>query len=829
MSGFGQDVRFAIRLLRRTPGFTTTALLSLVLGIGLNTAVFTVWDSLLLNPLPVEDVASLTAIPVVWHDDSGGFVAGPPVHSYSNYAFLRERNRTFRDLALFQRHPMSLSSGDEPTRATGTFVTASYFPVLGVRPEMGRFFRPDEDDIRAPVSVLVLSHGFWSRHFGADPAVVGREVRVNRESFTVIGVGPPGFRGTEVTISTDFWLPVATYPRVGPYAEWFDVRGMGIFQAIGRLRPGVTRAQAERDLMGLSRELDETFGGYNEGLGARVRPLLEGTLAADERMRQAGYARTLGIAVGLILAIVGLNVAILLSVRGLERRHELALRLSVGAPRGRLVRQLFTENLVLFLAGGVLSLPVGQLCLALLWRLRPPEFAADALDLGLDYRVLLAALVTALVAAVVFGLLPALRSSDRSLAASMNLRGAAPDAASGTFRRWPLRRLLVAAQLALAMSALILAGLYGRSLWNAFQVDLGFDAPSLAVLTVPLGDEGYDEPRAQALYRRIVERARSLPGVEAAAWSENRLLRGGVLQAPVYLDGREEPLTIGDRQAHRTNAVTPGFFATTGIPRVRGRDFDGTDRSDTRRVAIINETMARRGWPGEDPVGQHFRLGTPTDPLIEVIGVARDAKYRHVHGPEEFFIYLPASQRFSPVMTLHVRVEGEPAAVLAPLREEIRSLAPGVPLVDVAPLSRFVAADLWLERASAVLLSAFGLLASVLAAVGMYGVMNQSVSRRRGELAIRMVVGARAEDVLRRVLADGMMLVAVGLVAGSALSALVLKLSKAVSSQLFGVAAFDPVGWVGAALLLAAVALVSCYLPARGAAAIDPAAVLASE
>ncbi len=523
------------------------------------------------------------------------------------------------------------------------------------------------------------------------------------------------------------------------------------------------------------------------------------------------------------------SLVVRLSVRGLERRDELALRRSVGATRGRLVRQLFTENFVLFLAGGVLSLPVGQLCLALLWRLRPPEFAADAIHMGLDYRVLLAALVTTLVASVVFGLLPALRSSGRSLAASMNLRGAAPVAAGGTLRRWPPRRLLVAAQVALAMSALILAGLYGRSLWNSFHVDLGFDAPSLAVLTIAPGDEGYDEPRAQALYRRIVERARSLPGVEAAAWSENRLLRGAVRQAPVYLDGREEPLTIGDRQAHRTNAVTPGFFATAGIPLVRGRDFDDTDRSDTRRVAIVNETMARRAWPGEDPVGQHFRLGAPTDPLIEVIGVARDAKYRHVHGPKQFFIYLPASQRFSPMMTLHVRVKGKPSAVLAPLREEIRSLAPGVPLADVAPLSRFVAADLWLERASAVLLGAFGLLASVLAAVGMYGVVNQSVSRRRGELAIRMVVGARAKDVLGRVVADGMTLVALGVVAGSALSALALTLSTAVSSQLFGVAAFDPISWAGAALLLAAVTLAGCLLPARSAAAIDPAAALASE
>ncbi|MCP4549337.1 MAG: ABC transporter permease [bacterium] len=829
MQHLRQDVRFGIQLFSRKPGFTVAAVLSLVLGIGFNTAVFTLWDTFFLHPLPVEDMESLAAVHVVWRRDSGEYVVGPPGHSYANYLDLKKGNRSFVDLALYQWHPMNFSGGSEPKRATGMFVTANYFQLLGIRPAQGRFFYPEEDETPGTHPVVVLSHGCWSRLFGADAGVVDRTVKVNGESFTVVGVAPRGFRGTEVQIPTDFWLPIMMYPRVGPYAEWFDVRGMGIFPGIGRLRSGVSLAQAEDDLMSLSRQLEKTFSKHNEGLGARVRPLLEGTFRPNERDRHLGYGTTLGIAVGLILLLACINVTHLLLVRGMGRTRELAVRQSLGASRRRLVTQLLTENLLLFLLGGALSLPMGRLCLEILWRLRPPEFTADALAIGLDLRVLGFTLLSVLLTGLTFGLLPALRSSRPDLVVSLNMRESPRTIGNGWLRWLPLRRLLVTIQVALALGALISAGLYGRSLHNAYNVDLGFDAESLLALSLAPGDQDYDEPRARELYRQILERVRSLPGVEAAALSENRLLRGAVRQLPVFPEGHAEPLRVGDRVAHRTNAVTPGYFATAGIPLVIGHDFDETIRADTQLVAIINETMARIAWPGENPIGKRFRFLQPTDPLIEVIGVARDAKYRHVHEPKQFFFYLPEAQHFARAMTLHVRAEGDPAALLGTVRREIQALAPDLPLSGDRPMSEFLADDLWLERASTALLSVFGVLAAALAALGVYGVLNQAVIQRQRELGIRMALGAQRQDVLRSALGEGVKMIAGGVAIGWVLAAFALKLSSTVSGQLHDVDVMDPLVYTAAAGLLVAVALVGCWMPSRRALTADPVAALRSE
>ncbi len=825
-----QDVRLGIRLFFRRPGFTATAVLSLVLGIGLNTAVFTLWDSFFLHPLPVEDMESLAAVHVAWRRDSGEYAGGPHGHSYANYLDLKEGNRSFVDLAVYQWHPMNLSGGNEPERATGMFVTANYFQLLGIRPALGRFFYPEAEETPGIDPVVVLSHGCWSRLFGADPAIVDRTVKINGESFTVVGIAPRGFRGTEVTVSADFWLPIMMYPRVGPYAEWFDVRGMGIFPGIGRLRSGVSPAQAEDDLMSLSQQLEKTFGKHNEGLGARVRPLLEGTFLPNERDRHLDYGTTLGIAVGLILLIACINVSNLLLVRSGERTRELAVRQSLGAGRRRLVTQLLTENLLLFLLGGAFALPVGRLCLEILWRLRPPEFAADALTIGLDPRVFAFTLLTALLTGLIFGLLPALRASRPDLVVGLNMRESTPRrTADGRLRWLPLRRLLVTVQVALALGALISAGLYGRSLHNAYKVDLGFDAESLLALSLAPGDQGYDESRARELYRRLLEGIRSLPGVEAAALSENRLLRGAVRQLPVFPEGQDEPLQVGDRVAHRTNAVTPGYFATAGIPLVMGRDFDETVRADNSPVAIINETMARIAWPGENPIGKRFRFLQPTDPLVEVIGVARDARYRHVHEPEQFFFYLPEAQRFAGSMTLHVRAEGDPTALLGTVRRKIHALAPDLPLAGDRPMAEFVGDDLWLERASAALLSLFGLIAAALAALGVYGVMNQAVIQRQRELGIRMALGAQRKDVLRTVFGEGVKVIAAGVTIGLLLAALALKLTSTVSSQLHDVGVMDPLVYTTAAGLLFAVALVGCWIPSRRALTTDPVAALRRE
>lgn len=799
------------------------AVASLVLGIGLNTTVFSLWNSLFLNPLPVRDLATLAAVDVVWRNDSGEYAGGPPGHSHDNFLDIAAGNRSFTDLALYQWHPMSFLGGGEPVRATGMFVTSSYFPLLGIQPDAGRFFRPEEDEVGGGHDVAVLSHGCWSRLFGADPEVIGRVVEINGTPFTVVGVGPPRFRGIEVTVDPDFWLPVATYPRVGPYAEWFEVRGVGIFRAIGRLRPGVTLADASADVMRLSRELEERFGKNNEGLGASAVPLLENTFQPNQRNRHLGYGSALAIGTGLILLIACINVANLLQARNLGRSRELAVRQALGADRRRLSTQLFVENMVLFAIGGVLSLPAGSLFLRLLWSLRPPEFPPEALATVPDGRVFAFSLLTTLAIGAVFGLLPAAQAESRNLAARLSQRGA-PDASG--HRRWHARRLLVVAQISLALAALIAAGLFTRSLRNAHRIELGFEAGSLAVLSIAPGDQGYDAPRARELYRRILERTRALPGVAAASFSENRLLRGGVRQQPVFLDGLKDPVQIGGRQAHRTNAVLPGFFDAAGIPLVAGDDFDDSITSGGPPVAIINETMARTLWPNEPAIGQRFRFNMPTDPPVEVVGVAADAKYRHVHEPAQFFIYLPEAQRHSAAMTLHVRAEGDPRALLPALKREIHELAPALPLADVRPLAEWVADDLWLEHAAARLLSLFGALALALAVLGVYGVASQSVRRRQHELAIRRALGATDADVTRAVIAPAVTLIATGVAIGWLATALALTASTRVTGLLYDVAVVDPAVYAAAGAVLFAVALAGSWIPGRRAIVTEPARVL---
>ncbi|MCP3964505.1 MAG: ABC transporter permease [bacterium] len=828
MQSLIRDLGFGVRILARRPGFAAAAVVSLVLGIGLNTAIFTLLDAIFLRPLPVEDLDSLVSIYATRKNDAGEY-AGYYSLSHPNYLDLLERNRSFSGIALHVWHKMNLTGGSEPVRGTGAFTTANYFDVLGLKPATGRFFWPREDEEGAE-AVAVLSHGCWSRWFGADPNIVGSRIEINGESFGVVGVAPRGFKGTEVGIDIDFWMPTSAFERISPYGQWFRERGGSVFRGVGRLRQGVSLEQAGEEMMRLSKQLEEAFPVDNERLGARLKPLLEGTLLPTERPRHLGYGRILLVAVALILFMACLNVASLLLVRGMERGREISIRQSLGASRGRMVTQLVSENLFLFLLGGALSLPMARWSLDLLWRFRPPQFAADALELKLDFWIFAFTLGTALVSGLIFGLLPAFKVSKPDLVAHLKESSASRQAPAGSLRRWLRpRRLLVVAQVALALIALIGAGLYLRSLDNAHRIDLGFEADSLLALSIAPGEQGFEPERARAFYRRALERVEQIPGVRSAALSENRLLRGAILQLSVYLSGEEKPFEGAGRAYFRSNAVFPGFFETVGIPLIEGRDFDDTILADGPLMAIVNETMAEAAWPGQDPIGKQFHISFPDQPAVEVIGIARDAKYRHIHEAPQCFIYLPEIQRHASAMTLHVRAEGDPKALLATVRQEVHALAPELPIADVGTMSYFVDEALWIERVSATLLSVFGALALALATLGVYGVLAESVNQRRREMGVRMAIGAGRGDVLRVVVGEGLRMVGAGLALGLVATFAIMKLSASVASQLHEVSVTDPGIYAGAVVLLLAVALVAFLVPVVRAIRTDPVRALRAE
>ncbi|MEE8522998.1 MAG: ABC transporter permease, partial [Thermoanaerobaculia bacterium] len=826
-----QDIGFDCRIFWRKPGFTAAAVLSLILGIGLNTAVFTLLDAVFVHPLPVEDPDSLAAVYVSRRNDAGAFVAQRP-HSYPNYRDLRDENRSFSGLAAHFWWPMSFTGGSEPVRTAGMFVSANYFDVLGLEPAHGRFFLPEEDENPGSHPVVVLSHSCWARLFGSDPGVLGETVQVNGHDLKVVGVGPRGFSGTVILTAVDFWMPMMMFPELSRFPEYFEVRGSMLFNVFGRLREGVSRAAAEAEAIRFYENLElayaAEFVGF-ERVGAVVRPLLEdgvfqGGSPRELRDQHLLYAYILAVPAAMILLIACLNVAILLLVQGLERGREIAIRQSLGADRRRLLSQLLTESLMLFLVGGALALPAGWLTMKFLWHRRPPGFG-DGIEISFHAGIFLFAFAVALMTGLLFGLLTAVRASRPDLVG--HLKGSGAVVVGGWAHHFDLRRFLVALQVAFTLLALIGAVLCLRSLRNAYDIDLGFAADSLLAVSFAPGEQGYDRERSEHFYRQVLERARAISGVRSATLSENRLLRGAMIRRQVFLPGSDEAAAIGERDFHRANAVAPGFFATAGITLLQGREFDESILEDGPPVVIVNRTMAETLWPGESAIGKTIKFDYPDRPEVEVIGVVRDAKYRAVREKRQFFIYLPIAQAFPPQATLHVRTEGAPADLLAIIRHVVHELDPELPLADVHTMSWFVDEDLWKERVSASLLRDLGVLALALATLGVYGVLAQGVAQRRREIGIRMAVGARRADLLRWVLADGARIIGLGIAFGLAVA--VPASALAISFGFVDVNAVDPLAYVLATAVLAAVAFLGCLIPAHRAASIDPVTSLREE
>lgn len=810
MEGLSRDFVLAVRTFLKRPGFTAAALLSMALGIGANSAIFTLVDAALLRPLPVGDPARVV---LVYGTEGPG--NDLPV-SFPTYEDLRDRSRTLSGLAAFQWLSPTLLHG-EPRKIFILITTASYFDVLGVPAALGRTFTPQDESGGAPVAVV--SDRFWRQELGADPGVLGRTIPLAGQSLTVVGVAPRDFKGTNLFRSPDLWVPMGLFQQLSPYRQYFKERGAQMFEMVGRLAPDASLAQARAELSGLAAQLERDHP-ENQGEGAAILPLAQAAVEPQVRGSFVRGGAFLMAVVGLLLLIACGNVASLMLTRGLEQRKEIAIRLALGAGRGQLVRQLLVQSLVLSLAGGALGLLLGHGGTAFLWSLRPPHFALADLDLGLDGRIALFTFVLAVVSGLLFGLAPALRATRPELTDA--LRDEQPHLEVSA-RRLSLRDLLVVAQVALCFLALTGAGLFLKSLGNAQQIAPGFDADRLLVATFSLDGQEWDTARGLAFHRRLTERLRSTPGISSVALASNQPLGWGT--AFYYKVAAEEGAHPGGGEGThvRTDSVTPSYFETMGIPRVRGRGFSERDREGTPAVAIVNEAMARWLWPGEDPIGKRFRVLEQENRTLEVIGVARDAKYISLREDPQPSYYMPLRQSYQPAVTIYVRTPGRPEALLPVVRREVGELAPALPLTDVYTMEDIVRLSLWAPRLGAGLLALFGGLALALAITGIYGILAYSVHQRLPEIGVRLALGAERRDVVRLFVRRAMAVVALGLGLGLAGAALG---SRLVASMLYGVHPTDPATFAQITGALAVIALLASYTAVRRAAWINPARLL---
>jgi predicted permease len=823
MANFLQDLRYGARLLLKSPGFTLVAALSLALGIGANTTIFTLINAVLLHPLPVEDPSQLVS---VWTSDernAGNGAFGFLQTSALNYRDYRDKNEVFSGLAAHQGIPLSISGGTgDPQQVFGEIVTGNFFDVLGAKPIIGRGFRPEEDRTPGAALVTVLGYGEWQKRFGGDPGLVGRTITLNGQAFTVIGIMPKEFKGTNAIGAPALWVPYMTYPQTtsGFFRESIDSRRALVFNMTGRLKSGVTLKQAEAHLKTIGTQLAREYPNDNQGRNVTLIPLAQATVNPGFRNNIVMAGGLLMTIVGLVLLIACANVANLLLARASVRQKEIAVRLSLGASRSRLIMQLLTEGTLLALLGGAVGLLVAYWAQDLLWSFRPPFLQADAIDLHPDLRVLLFTIGISLVTGVIFGLAPAIQASRPDLVVELKERSGAP---AGSNRIFSLRNCLVAAQVALSLIALIGAGLFLRSMQNAQRTNPGFDADHLASISFDLGAQGYTEERGRQFQRTVLERAASVPGVSGATLAGSVPLFNGGFARTVFLEGQDTT----DRRSGKLvqiDVVGPKFLETFGIPLMRGRAFSESDQPNTPAVVIVNETMAKRFWPDQDAVGKRFKF-FGQNYFSLVVGVAKDSKYNFIGEGPTPYIYQPLSQAYQPQVSLIVKA-AQPSSVLGTVRAEVQQLNRNLPLTGIFTLPEIFDQALWAPKMGASLLAIFAALSLLLAVIGIYGVMAYSVSQRTRELGIRMALGASRRDVVRMVVWQGLRLTLMGVAIGLVASFFATRL---ITTMLFDVSATDAVTFIIVPLVLAAAALGASYLPALRATRIDPMVALRYE
>ena len=815
------DVRFAVRLLSRNPILTLVAVLSLGLGIGANTTIFTLVNDVFLRPIPVDAPERLVS--VFTADDRNRqtpFGANSPT-SRVNFEDYRDQNEVFESLVAHTFAGVSLSGRGEPEQVPAEIVSPGYFATLGAPMAVGRGFLPAEERTAGAAPVAVLSHGLWLRRYGGDPSIVGSTITINGRAFTVVGVTAESFKGTNAIGGPQLWVPFAMYRETtsGFIFDNWDSRRALLFQMTGRLKPGVTIDQAHANLNTIAASLAQEYPTENSGRSIAVMPLAEATINPAIRGTFVTAGGLLMVIVAVVLLVACANVANLLLARASARRQEIAVRLSLGAGRGRLIRQLLIESLVLGVLGGLAGFLLALWTRPALQALQPPFLPDDALAMPIDGRVLFFTAVVAVGTGVLFGLVPALQFSRPDLATELKDRSSQP---SGSRQRVTARNALVVAQMALSFVALIGAGLFLRSLDQARAIDPGFDADKLAVLSFDLATQGMTLDAALERQREILERVRSVAGVERASYGSSTPLGGGGFQRSVFLEG-QDPSDARNGRFVQVNGVSEGYLATLGIPLLQGRDFTAADTAQSPQVVIINEAMARQFWPGENALGKRFRFFRQ-EQLTEVVGIARDSKYNFIGEEPTPFMYRPRLQEAATAATLTIR-SANPEAVLGTIRAVVQQMEPNMPLIGVFTMRNVFDQALWAPRMGALLLAVFGGLALLLASVGVYGVMAYSVSQRTRELGIRVALGASTSEVRGMVLRQGLVLTLAGI--GVGLVAAML-LTNLVSTLLYGISALDPLTFTVIPIILMAVAAVAIYVPARRASRVDPVIALRS-
>lgn len=812
-----RDIRLALRQWVGQPGIAIAAIITLGLGIGANTAIFSIVNAVLLRPLPLPQVDRLVGLFTSdsQNQQSGfGFLGV----SYLNLEDIRDATRDqFDGIAAATGVGLSLTTDDGPQPVTAQMVTANYFDVLGVQPFLGRDFLPEEDIVGTGQRAVILSFSYWSRQFGENPSVVGQTITLNNTPFTVVGVTPAGFKGTSTLASPDrVWITTGVYQEVtaGLFRNIFRLRRAVVAQPFGRLKDGVSMLQAQAAVSAIGERLAREYPMDNGSRSFVLRPLAENAVGINQRGQFLQAGSLLMTVVGVVLLVACVNLVSLLLARAATRRAEMTVGVAMGADRGRLIRQLLTESLVLAGAGAVVGLLIAHWGTAWLWSMRPPFFPPDAVDLAFDWRVFAFTGGVATGAALLFGLVPAWRATRVDLSQVLRAAGRSGHGDATTHR---LLGGLVVVEVTLAVVAVTGAGLFLRSLQRANEIDPGFESRRLLAFGVNLPEREYPQERGVVFFRAALDQLRALPGVEAATLSSSFPLGGSQVRS-IFT---EEMLASSEAQGIFVNSAStmPGFFEALRIPFVRGRDFADTDRADSTPVAVINEAFAERFWPGEDAIGR--RVAFFNDPVRrEVVGIVRDVDVNQLgEAPRQPFVYVPLAQVYAPGVTVQVRTAGDPGPLLTTATTAVRDLDRAISVGQGTTMEQVLEQTLWPARTGAQLLGLFSALTLILVVVGIHGVFGYTVAQRTTEIGLRMALGAEPTRVRREVMMACVKLTAIGLVLGVGVSVL---LAQLVAGLLYGVNPADPWSIGAAVVLLTAVAVAASYLPSRRAARVPP-------
>ena len=815
------DLRYALRMLQRNPGFALVAIVSLALGIGANTAIFSLADYVLLPRLAVPNPSGIMVVMSQFRGESLGSIFQYSGVSNPDFEDLQKKSNSFAGLTASQYFQFGFApdKAAQPQMKFGALVSGNFFDVLGVRPDLGRSFRPDEDNVPGRDAVVVLSHVLWETEFASDPDVVGRSIYLNGLPFTVVGVAPEPFTGPNAWLRADLYVPLAMQPALAGGSEQseLEMRGLRVLTVMGRLKPGIRSRQAATETRVIGQQLAQAYPKTNRTCSLEVMTYRQSTTIPT---MVTLVLFLMGLA-GVVLLIACANVMNLMLSRGSARSREIAVRLAIGAGRVRLIRQLLTESLVIAILGGALGLLLAQAGANWFSQIRVPVDVPIVVDVKLDPQVLLFALLVSVASAVLFGLAPALQSTRADLVPALKAGGAA----RGKRRRFLGRNALVMAQVSGSLLLLVVATQAYRGSRIMLSSPAGFrtDHILMASFNPALARDSMEQ--TQEFYRRLQEQARTLPGVKSAALAQAMPMVPASPAIRVIPEGVQLP-TGTEAVSVFSNTVSEGYFRTLGVPLVEGREFAVTDRADSERVVIVNELFARKYYPNQDAIGKRLRLNSAEGPFAEIVGVAKQSKYVFTIEPPLEYLYLPLAQNPAAAMTLMLETEGPSAGLTGPLRDLVRSLDSRQPIYGVRTMEEFF--DVRAHKTLGLVIEAIaglGVLGLVLALVGLYGLMTYSVSLRQREIGIRMAVGADPATVVRMVLKQGMILASSGVVIGLALS---LAAAKPIAALAEGRGFNLPlVALVTLALL--AMAALGAYIPARRASRVDPNTVLRQE